>query len=248
MNTFMQKLLSENTSELEIHLFDIWHFVYLFVIFGGTALLAFLYHRKSAQTQEKILRTFAYLVIGFYVADFFLMPLSDSYNGISTDKLPFHICTFMGVLVPFFQFNPRLTPVKSAAVTLSIASSLMWMCYPGSALGGQPPFCYLTFQTFMFHGFLFAWGVLNLAYGVVELHWKDFWKVFMSVLIIFLWASLGNATYDHNWFFLKESIFAFLPDKVMPPVVIFCVTGTSFVIYCAYFGIRAIGKKKSAQV
>ena len=248
MRNFIQKLFSEHTSKLEIHLFDVWHILYLLVIFGGVILLSFLFSKKSDKAKEKVLRTFAYLVIGFYIADFFIMPLSDSYNGISTDKLPFHICTFMGVLVPFFQFNPKWKILKPTAVTLSIASSLMWMCYPGSALGGQPPFCYLTFQTFMFHGFLFAWGVLNLSLGEAELRWKDFWKVFMGVLVIFLWASLGNASYDHNWFFLKESIFAFLPDKIMPPVVIFCVTGTCFVIYCVYFGIRALVQKEKATV
>ena len=61
-------------------------------------------------------------------------------------------------------------------VMLAVASSMMWMCYPGSALGGQPPFCYLIFQTFMYHGFLLCWGFLNLALGVVTLDIKKIWK------------------------------------------------------------------------
>ena len=125
MRELILKLFSEHTSELEINLFDFWHFTYLFIIFGGTALLAFFFHKKDQEIRQRILRTFVLLTIGFYVADFFIMPLSDSYNGISTDKLPFHICTLMGVLAPFVQYNKRFAPIKPTVVALSITASLM---------------------------------------------------------------------------------------------------------------------------
>ena len=172
------------------------------------------------------------------------MPLSDSYSGISIDKLPFHICTFMGVLVPFAQFNKAFAKIKAPIVTLSIAATLMWMCYPGSALGGQPPFCYLIFQTFMYHGLLFNWGVLNLSLGVVKLDIKKIWMEFCGILIILVWSMFGNAIYnDQNWFFTKHSIFEFIPDEIMPPVVVFCVFGTCLVVYGAYYLISAIAHR-----
>ena len=241
-------LLSQNNSSLTIGLFDVWHFLYLFIIFGGTILLSVLYTNKSAESKEKLMRVFAYLTIGMYVADFFLMPLSDSYNRISIDKLPFHVCTLMGVMAPFVQFNPRFASVRPAVVTLAVASSLMWMCYPGSALGGQPPFSYIILQTFMYHGVLFCWGVLNLSLGAVTLRWKGIWKEFVGVLIILVWSGIGNALYpDQNWFFTKYSIFPFLSDAVMPPVVVFCVFGTCFLVYCGYFAIRALLQKKESK-
>lgn len=237
-------LLSENNSNLQIGLFDVWHFLYLFIVFGGTVLLALLV--KGEQRREKTVRMMAYLAIGLYIADFFLMPLSDSYNRISIDKLPFHVCTLMSVMAAFVQFNKRLAKLKTPVVTLAIASSLMWMCYPGSALGGQPPFSYIIFQTFMFHGFLFCWGALNLAYGFVALDFRKIWKEFCGTLIILVWAAIGNALYDdQNWYFISYSIFPFLPDRVMPPVVVFCVFGTCFVVYCGYFAIRALAGQKN---
>ena len=243
MKAFVSWLFSQNNSDLTIGLFDIWHFLYLFVIFGGTALLSVLVKDKAKQ--EKTLRLFAYLTIGIYIADFFIMPLSDSYNGIGIDKLPYHVCTFMSVLAAFAQFNPRFKPMKSAIVSLSVTSALMWMCYPGSALGGQPPFCYIIFQTFMFHGLLFCWGVLNLSYGEVKLEFKKIWKEFCIIMVILVWAAFGNAVYENqNWFFIKESIFAFLPNNVLVPVVVFCVFGSCVVVYGAYYGIRAIAKRK----
>lgn len=41
-----------------------------------------------------------------------LMPLSDTYNGISVYKLPFNICIIMAVFVPFAQFNKRFASIK----------------------------------------------------------------------------------------------------------------------------------------
>jgi hypothetical protein len=244
MKEFVTQLFSEKNSSLQISLFDIWHFLYLFIIFGGTTLLAFLFCKSSVRKKDTVLRLFAYLTVGLYIADFFIMPLSDSYNGISVYKLPYNICTIMAVMVPFVQFNRKCKGIKQPVVTLSIASSLMWMCYPGTALGGQPPFCYLIFQTFMYHGLLFCWGVLNLAYGEVELHFKKIWKEFLGILMILAWAAFGNAVYDgeHNWFFIEKSIFPFLPDKIMPAAVVASVFGVCIVIYSAYYCIRAIVK------
>lgn len=248
MKEWVLWLLSQNNSSLKIGLFDVWHFMYLFVIFAGSIALAVWYRNKSTAQKEKLIRLFALLTIGLYVADFFLMPLSDSYNRISIDKLPFHVCTLMGVLAPFVQYNRRFAPLKTTVVVMAVASSLMWMCYPGSALGGQPPFSYIIFQTFMYHGVLFCWGFLNLALGAVVLRWKEIWKELVMVLAILVWSGIGNALYeDQNWFFTNWSIFPFLTDAMMPPVVVFCVFGTCFLVYCGYFGIRALLQKNAKK-
>ncbi len=176
------------------------------------------------------------------------MPLSDSYDGISIYKLPFNICTIMAVLVPFVQFNPKFKAMKAPVVTLSMAGSLMWMCYPGTALGGQPPFCYLIFQTFMYHGFLFCWGFLNLALGAVKMDIRKIWKEFVGILLIFMWASFGNAVYDlgYNWFFIEESIFPFLKDEMMPYAVISSVFAVCLCLYGIYYAVNAKRKNKIA--
>lgn len=249
MHEFVTHLLRRDNSNLEIDLFNIWHFAYLLVIFGGAVLLAVLWRNKSAEDKDKLLRLMAYLTIGLYVLDFFCMPLVDSYDyAIDTDKLPFHFCTFMGICVPFAQFSPRFAPLKKVVAVLAVTSSLMYLCYPCSALGDIPPFCYKVIQTFVFHGCLLIWGVLNLSLGTVELRWKTIWQEFSMVLAIMVWAAFGNALYaDYNWFFIKESFFDWIPAPLMPAVVLFCVYGSTFVVYCGYFGIRALARKQAKK-
>ena len=242
MKDFVRMLFSEHNSDNAIGLFDVWHFLYLFIILGGGLLLALLFKNKSEAAKTKLIHLFAYLAVGLYVADFFIMPLSDSYAGISVYKLPFNICTIMAVLVPFVEFNPKFARIKKTVVTISLTASLMWMCYPGSALGGQPPFCYLIFQTFMYHGFLYVWGFLNLALGRVILDIKKIWQELVAILMILVWADFGNTVYgrENNWFFIETSIFPFLTDEVMPPVVVAMVFTCCLTVHGIYFGIRAL--------
>lgn len=242
---FVAMIFSEYPSKAQITPFNIWHFFYLFLILGGTLLLSILFQNKTVEKKEKLIRLFAYLTIGLYIADFFIMPLSDSYGSISEDKLPFHICTLMAVMVPFVQFSNRWRAIKDPVIVLSIASSFMWMCYPGSALGGEPPFCYRISQTFIFHGFLFCWGVLNLSLGAQKLNLRTIWKDFIGIMIIFVWASFGNAVYDgHNWFFLKDVLFPFIPVEFMPIAVVVSVFGVCLAIYGIYYGLIALANNK----
>ena len=198
MSKFVSWVLSENNSTLEIGLFDVWHFMYLGVILIGAVVLSFIFKNRSEQSKARLIHIFAFLTIGLYVADFFIMPLSDSYSGISVYKLPFNIRTIMAVLVPFVEFNPKFAKFKKVVVTLSVTASLMWMCYPGSALGGQPPFSYIIFQTFMYHGFLYAWGFLNLSLGKVVLNFRKIWQELIGILMILVWADLGNTLYGRE--------------------------------------------------
>ena len=246
MKDIVAMLFSEYPSNSQITPFNTWHFVYLFVILGGTLLLSLLFQNKTAEKKEKLIRLFAYLTICTYVADFFIMPLSESYGSISEDKLPFHICTLMGVLTPFVQFNSKWKAFKVPVITLAITSSLMWMCYPGSALGGEPPFCYRIFQTFIFHGFLFTWGVLNLSLGAEKLDIRKVWKEFIGIMLIFVWASFGNTVYDgHNWFFLKDVLFPFIPKELMPIAVVVSVFAVCLAIYGIYYGaVTLAGNRK----
>ena len=245
LRDFVLKLFSEHNSELKIGLFDCWHLLFLGITFGMALIIPLIFKNKSEKTKRLVVDFFAYLTIFLYVIDFFIMPLSDSYDGISAYKLPFNICTISALLVPFVQFNKRFAPIKTTVVFMGMAGSLMWMCYPGTALGGQPPFCYLILQTFFYHSVLFCYGVCAIALGDVKPNIKHCWKEFLGVLCMFVWAKFGNAIYgkDNNWFFIETSIFPFLRDQDMPYVVIASVFGVILALYGIYYLICAIDKR-----
>lgn len=74
MKEFFAWLFSEHNSSLKIGLFDGWHFLYLFIVFGGTLALS-LIGQKRPERQVLLSKIMAYLTVGLYVIDFFIMPL-----------------------------------------------------------------------------------------------------------------------------------------------------------------------------
>ncbi len=227
----------------EITLFSVWHIMYIVLIVGLTIGVAFLIKNKSENTKKMVLNIIAVSALVVYLADFFIMPIS-RFNGdptrqlVDIDKLPFHICTFIGIMIPFAQFNSKLSKsdtFKEVVACLAIVSSLMYITYPGSALGGVGTFSYKVVQTFVFHGLVFSWGFLSLSTGFAKLNFKNIWKQAIGILIIMLWATFGNFVYaDYNWFFLKTSIFPFIPDSLMPLAVFGSVFAMCAIIYSIY--------------
>ena len=184
------------------------------------------------------------------------MPLARA-NGdptrqlIDIDKLPFHICTFISIMIPFAQFNSKAkngTSFREVVACLAIVSSLMYITYPGSALGEIGTFSYKVVQTFVFHGLVFSWGVLSLTTGSISLKFKNIWKQLVGILIIMVWATFGNYTYDdYNWFFLKTSIFPFIPDALMPLAVLIAVFAMCAIIYSIDLGVKKIIEKQKMK-
>ena len=95
--------------------------------------------------------------------------------------------------------------------------------------------------------------VYNLGYLVMDHGFPDWLNIccillseFVGILMIFVWASFGNAIYDpgYNWFFIKTSIFPFLSDEIMPVMVVASVFGVCLVIYGADYALRAALRKK----
>ena len=235
----------------EITLFSIWHIMYIVLIVGSTIGAAFILKNKSEKTKRIVLSVLAIAAISAYIADFFLMPLNRTSGDIDIDKLPFHICTFVSVMIPFAQFNSKAkkgTSFREVVACLAIVSSLMYVTYPGSALGDIGTFSYKVVQTFLFHGLVFAWGVLSLTTGSVTLKFKNIWKPLIGILIIMAWATIGNYSYaDYNWFFLKTSIFPFIPDQLMPLAVLSAVFAMCAIIYSIDLLVKKIINKSKQK-
>jgi hypothetical protein len=240
MREFFLQIFQESESSLEITFLSIWHILYLLLVIGSAFAITFIVKNKSNKTKQTLLNIFAFLIPALYIADFLIMPLARDDFSIDVDKLPFHLCTIMAFFAPFAQFNKKFEPIKETIVCLTLVGSLMYICYPGSALGDISPFTYKIVQTFLYHGIMFVWAFLSLTIGKVELNFKNIWKEAVGIVIIILWAGFGNVVYSHeghhfDWFFVTGSSFPFVPSFLMPYVVLVTVFAMCAIIYSIYY-------------
>lgn len=251
MREFLLKIFSTTDGSAEIALFNFWHILYWLIIVGGSIGAAFLLKGKTQQAKQKTLRVLAWLLPSLYIADFLIMPLARTDFTIDVDKLPFHICTLLSFFVPFAQFNKKFDKVKDAIACLAIVSSLMYLTYPGAAVGDLTPWCYRVLQTFLYHGVLFAWGFLSVATGEITLDFKTIWKPLVGIAMIIVWALYGSTVYSHadhhfDWFFVTGSTFPFVPAPLMPFAVFVAVGGMCAIIHAIDLGVKKRLAKKSA--
>lgn len=249
MRDFLISVFGWKEGSVEINCFDGWHFAYILIIAALIVGGAFLLKGKTQKTKQKTLQILSISVLVLYIIDFMLQPFVTSSHTLDIDKLPFHICTLMSIVAVFAQFSNK-DWFKEVAVTLAMAGSLMYLVYPGSALGGIAPWCYKVIQTMVYHGGLLAWGVLSLTTGEVKLHMKKIWQPLLGLVCVCLWAALGNFCYnggDHHydWFFITGSTFPFVPKYLMPFAVIVAVYGVVAGIYLIYW--LAVRKKNKVS-
>ncbi len=252
MREFFVKLFSYTGEEGNtiIELFSVWHFLYLFLIIGGTIATAVLIRKKSEKFKRTFLTVIAIIIPILYLSDIFVQALCYDFFTL-IDKLPFHICTILAIFIPFVHFNKKFEPIKEVIGCLAIVSCLMYMTYPGSALG-EAPWSYGIMQTFAYHGLVFAWGFLSVSTGAIKLQFKNIWKVFVALAVMVAWAFLGNTLYSsaehhYDWFFVTGSTFPFIPQWLMPFAVVVAVFGVAACVYGIDLATRKIIAKCAAK-
>ena len=134
-------------------------------------------------------------------------------------------------------------------VILSIVAPLMYLSYPAS-IGDGEPWCYQAVQTMFYHGALIAWGILNIALGIYKPNIKTSWKSLILLVIITLWAKLGNILLEHNWFFLNEDAFyiGLVSSGIIPKWLLMIANPVAFfivvlMVYGIYYGVMKLKVK-----
>ncbi|MBQ3116290.1 MAG: YwaF family protein [Clostridia bacterium] len=239
--------MSHFNTGISITAFSLSHIIYILLIAGAIVGLYLGFRKKNDDKKEKVLRILAYAVVISYLSDFFVHDFV--YGGLNMDKLPFHICTVLCPIMAFTQFNKRFKKFLEPVAMLSIVAPLMYLCYPAS-IGDGEPWCYQAVQTMFYHGTLLAWGILNLAYGKVKPSIKKCYTSAILLVIITLWAKLGNILLEHNWFFLNEDAFyiGLVEGGIIPKWLLMVINPIAFfavilAVYGIYYGVRAIVKK-----
>ena len=247
MREFLVKLfeMSHFDTGIRITPFSAAHIVYILLIFGGIAMAYASFRHKDVSAKEKLLRLLACSLAFSYFSDFFFHEFV--YGGLNSDKLPFHACTVLCPLILVSQFHHRGDKIKEPVALLAIVAPLMYLCYPASVGEGEP-WCYQAVQTMFFHGVLLAWGVLNLALGVVNPRVRNIWKCGALLGCITLWAKLGNTMMpQHNWFFLQEDALylGLVAGGIIPKWTLMIINPLAFLLaVLIVYGVCALLQRK----
>ena len=252
--------------------FTLWHLIYAVIIVGAIVGAAFALNKASDKTKKRVLDILPIVVIGLYIFDLFIRPISglemvegndfqQSIRGY-LDKLPFHICTSMGIVCVFAQHSKKLEKFKGPFVILSIVGPLMYLVAPMGVFHDYFPFCYNTIQTMLFHGVLMAWGILSITTGQVRVTIKNWYKTLAIQGCLFMWGLFGNIMFSdmtnaqtwydsgYDWFFIKSGAFYIATGElwysIFAPIAVFiAIYIVAIGVYgCAHLGYFIAGKCK----
>lgn len=252
MNEFLKKIFSNIPRETTVSLFGWQHWLYIILILAVTIVLSVVFAQKSQKTKDKVLNVTAILVISLYIFDFFVQPFWN--NGeIAIHKLPFHICTLLGVLVPFVNFNHKFAFAKQTVTVWAILAPLMFILLPMNYINRAiEPYSYSVIQTFCFHGLVFFWGIFMLVSQKTSLKWKDIWQPIIGLFAVALWATIGQEMYYHgsvgeNFLFLRTDISAYAPQWLLVPALLIAASAAISLLYLVYYIIIKLKNKKKTS-
>lgn len=251
IHELLSDLLKDHKGDIIFNCFGLWHILYIILIFSAITITIIILKNKDQNIKNKIINLVINIVFGLYVLDFFLMPLA--YGSIDVEKLPFHICTLSCVLCFLSIHNKYFNKFKLQFALLGLIGNIIYVVYPAGVGWYQiSPFSYRVIQTLLFHGLMTLYGVLTLTYCDEKLEWKKFYKEFILIILMILWALLGNIIYNsdarvYNWLFVVQDPFYILPKDIapfiMPFIIIIVISFANVLVYSCYFLIKKILKK-----
>lgn len=229
MYSFLHDLLADKKGGEIFRLFGVWHFVYIVLAVAAVTVLLCVLKNKGADSKRNTLRLLSDIAFGLYIADFFFMPLA--YGEIDIEKLPFHACTATCVACFLSYRVAFLSKYRTSLAMLAFISNFVYLIYPAGVMWhAVGPLSYRVVQTLIFHTVMTVYGFLTLVYDSDEIKVANAKRDSGAVLVMTLWAVLGNYVYNgtnggyshfFNWFFVVRDPFYAIPERLSPFVMPF---------------------------
>lgn len=255
----LHNFLKEQATDKPFTAFSIYHIIYIAIVVLLPILTILLFRKKEQAVKEKVIKTFAAIPFALYMLDFMIMPFS--YGYIDADKLPFHSCTLLSILI-FVACNGKfLRKFRVNFAMIAIFSDLMYVAYPSGVIDGNP-LSYRVNQTLLFHSLMIVSGIIILAFDEEGPRFKKCYRDPIILTCMSIWALIGNALYStesaceccgynrsFNWFFVKADPLGIFSEPtshyIMPwlNIIVFFILG--LIIYGIFALIRHSKKKKA---
>lgn len=254
MYSTLHDMLADKKGGAVFTCFGVWHLCYIAIAIAALTLILLCLRGKGGTTKSKLADTLVNVAFGLYVADFFLMPFA--YGEIDVEKLPFHICTAMCVMLFISRHNRFLGRYSLQFALFGFISNLIYLVYPAGVMWHQVhPLSYRVVQTLLFHAVMAIACLLVVIYGEEKPNWKRCYRDLAVIASMTLWAMLGNALYNgtagdyshfFNWFFVVRDPFYALPESIAPYVMpilnVAAFFAVDMLVYSVYFLIKKVRK------
>ena len=258
MYSFLHDLLADKKGGEIFRLFGVWHFGYIVLAVAAVTVLLCVLKNKGADSKRNTLRLLSDIAFGLYIADFFFMPLA--YGEIDIEKLPFHACTATCVACFLSYRVAFLSKYRTSLAMLAFISNFVYLIYPAGVMWhAVGPLSYRVVQTLIFHTVMTVYGFLTLVYDSDEIKVANAKRDSGAVLVMTLWAVLGNYVYNgtsegyshfFNWFFVVRDPFYAIPERlspfVMPFLNVVLFVAVEMVICFAVWVIKQIKNRQKA--
>lgn len=180
-------------------LFGSVHIAWLVGILAVIALAALWVSQRPAYRQRKISKAVALVLCAMIVAEKAILTFT---GHLSVYNLPLHLCELSPLLYLLFVWRPWDW----------LGQVIYVLCFPGAAAAllfpdwnAYPPWNFMNWNSFLLHGLLVLFPILQLIEGRLRPQPRSIWKVwlFLGGLVPPIW--LFNRIFGTNYFFLNAA-------------------------------------------
>jgi len=247
MQKLFEKIFCYIPRETSIKLYGLSHIIYILATISVITILCLIFFKRSEHFKQKVLNITAIFIVALYIFDFIVQPIWAGELLIS--KLPFHLCTAVGCLIPFVTFSKKCKFLKKAVIIWAILAPLIFIFAPLNYINTNvEPYSYPIVQTFVYHAAEVFWGVFMLVSKKADLNWKSIWQPVVYLFPMALWATFGNVLYGdkapgESFMFLKTDISSVAPQWMYIPALIIAAMLGTLLVYLIYNLIKKLNKK-----
>lgn len=230
--------------------FSLWHWAYIIFAMACIVAVILTLRGKKQEIKDLVLSVLCAVPFALYMADFFLMPLA--YGAIDVDKLPFHACTSMSILIFASTHMKSLQKFRVHFALLGFISNLIYVVYPSGVMAYEiSPLSYRVVQTMLFHSCMMVACLSVMIFDRHPLNVRFCYRDLCVLCIMTVWATIGNTSYsgelgdynhNFNWFFVRRDPLGVLPEAIAPylaPIInIAAFFAMEMIIYLIFWAIR----------
>lgn len=209
--------IEELDLDIGFNLYGIGHIVWLIAITLTIVIFSGYYKKLIPDKKEKTKKFFAVAIL---LSEVYKDAVILIIGAPIVDYLPLHLCSLamLGMLIDAFGKYRRITGqmFAFAFVPGAVAALLFcnWTCYPF--------FHFMNIHSFLFHGWIVLYFVMQYRSREIRLFYKGVWQVCGAMMVCAVPIYIFNSFAGTNYMFLNEA------SEGSPLIMLWKIFGTRF--------------------